>query len=186
MPSHHTRFCFRTKSYDCHDGKDSDKNNLALPTSQDWREADTVVWGVGRHAAKPGPDPRKFPGFAANDAAALQTYVLNDMCNANTSTGRVRRAHVQAKLIWLDTLVRTAPPVGPHECPEALARFHQEMPRALERACGAAPRVASIWDALLTLIRTDGSGWADMTYDGVHWNMAVNLLLADMVLEHME
>jgi hypothetical protein len=188
IPDYRATYCFRSMSYDCHDGKDSDRHNLALPTTeQDWGAADTVVWGVGRHTAPASrADPRKFAGFGANDAAALQTHILNDMCNTSTQTGRARRAHVQAKLIWLDTLVRTAPPVGPNECPESLAKFHVEMPRALERACGAIPRVASIWDALLTLIQTEGSGWAEMTFDGVHWDMAANLLLADAVLEHME
>ena len=173
----------RTKSYSCHDSVSSDNNNLPVPKSIDWTRSDTLVWGIGRHGIKPHSLRSGFTGFTANDAAALEHHLIADMCNVTTAPRR--RRHVQAKLIWLDTLVRTTAPLAPQECPEAIARFHEEMPLVLERACGAPPRVASIWDALIALTLTQGSGWADMRFDGVHWDMAANLLLAEEILDQM-
>eukprot|EP00966_Prymnesium_polylepis_P256856 5933158-Prymnesium_polylepis.1 len=107
------------------------------------------------------------------------------MCNTSSAIGRQRRAHVQSKLIWLDTLVRTMAPLSHSECPAALEAFHRDMPLALGRACGATLRVASVWDALTALIATEGSGWEHMTFDGVHWDMAANVLLAGAVFDQM-
>jgi len=154
--------------------------NIPVPKPHEWKTADTIVWGIGRHGVR-SFNPGHFTGFGSNNAAALERHLFNDLCNPATN----RREQVVSKLIWLDTMVRTAPPVTADECPQALARFHEEVPRALERSCGRAPRVASVWGALLDAIGTQGSGWNNMTSDGVHWGLAPNILLAEAITEQM-
>ncbi|KAL1515144.1 hypothetical protein AB1Y20_004205 [Prymnesium parvum] len=182
MPSYGAVHCFKRRSYGCLDGvPDGGANNFAVPRTADWARLDAVVWGVGRHAIKPG-DSRRFAGLEPHDAAALEAHLLLDLCNASATA---RRRDVRRKLVWLDTLVRSAPPTRRGECPAAVRRFHEEMPRALRRACGVEPRVASVWDALVGLKHTEGSGWEEMTFDGVHWGMAANLLLAGELVDQI-
>ena len=200
MPNYHYTFCVRQRSYAClqQSRTESSANNVPVPTDAHWRDYDRVVWGTGRHQV-PSKNPDKFRGLEKNDVAGLEAHVLQSMCRAtkapdpravthapptNATVALARRRLVSKRLVWLDTLHRTAPPFSPDECPSRLQDFHLEMPRALKRVCDAT-RVASVWEATVALAATPGSSWEEMTHDGVHWGMAVNLLLAREVVRQL-
>ena len=188
-PNDHYVHCMRLNSYAClQDNKTNPEGNVQpVPTDAHWREFDRIVWGVGRHRVRPN-SLQRFAGISKNDAAALQRHVVWSMCQPANGTSlaaaKERRSLVARKLVWLDTLYRTAPPKSSDECLPLMLNFHLDMPRVLKSSCGAT-RVASMWDATTTLAATPGSGWQNMTFDGVHWGMAINLLLANEVARQM-
>ena len=177
MPSLPFMHCVKRGSYDCHVAnlkEPPNTGNFPLPNQSDWELADVVLWGIGRH---------RVPGrsnLQAFDADGIDSLVLQSMCNQSFP----RAALIQRKLIWIDTVARTLPPTSPRECPETIAAFRRGMADALRRTCGVT-RVASIWNATNSLVRTPGSAWQNLTYDGVHWSMPVSLLYADAIMEQL-
>ena len=76
-------------------------------------------------------------------------------------------------------------------CPDAsekqssVSKFHAAMPSMLLKRFGVR-RVVSLFDATRTLATTQGTGWRNMTWDGYHWGMAVNLLKAQAWLAELD
>ena len=64
---------------------------------------------------------------------------------------------------------------------EVVTKFHQEMPALACSICGMCTSV-SLFDWTIALGESTKTDWQDMTWDGMHWQMPVNLWKAHYAL----
>ena len=127
--------------------------------SHDW-----VVLSVGRHPI----DGNYSSRLGINDAKLISEKYFRSICSSAS------REDSCSKLIWLDTHRRLASP-RPDEATHRERIFHLEAPLEMYKACGA-QMVASAWSASDLLVLNHRTAAANMTHDGAHWGMAINLL----------
>lgn len=175
-----------------------------LPSRAQLAWYDLVVWGWQGHGTR---YTRSWTPLGVNDAAALGEFLRRQCQDAAHGPQYVAAAH--DKIVLLNThprfswkSMRTA-----GECPDRVARYHRELPRLWRELCDV-PRVASVWNAVVSLVETPGTNWSrialpgaanggtadfslahswwrKMSVDGVHWGTAVNLLKAWAIIEQV-
>ena len=132
---------------------------------------DLVVWSIGRHPI----DGNYSERLGVNDAEELYRSVFLGHCALMNATETCKR------VVWLDTHVRVMPHHADEEYFTELA-FHIETPMWIYRACNI-QRIASAWDASDRLISNHLADAKNMSFDGVHWGYAINLLKAVAIHE---
>jgi hypothetical protein len=157
-------------------------DGAATVSAEDMATFDVVYWSVASH----GWDGN---GHGMNDAGMIADKVLTPMCSrAGTRDGTHR-----AKLVYMDIHAQgrwfipcAASQPGwdrertdtrcakPRETREVVTTFHEEMPSLACRICGMCTSV-SLFDWTLALGESAKTDWQDMTWDGMHWQMPVNL-----------
>jgi hypothetical protein len=85
---------------------------------------------------------------------------------------------------WQKQQVLPARCPTPAEGRDYVAQYSKDMPAALQRVCGVT-RVVSVFDASLHLATTQGTGFRGMTWDGMHWGLAVNLWKAAGIMHEI-
>lgn len=138
---------------------------------------DMIVWSIGRHPY----DGNYSHRLGVNDAYAMYTGFFGPRCESYNST---LLAEFCKKVVWLDTHVRVMPHHADENYNQEL-KFHIEAPTWIFRSCNV-QRFASAWDATDRLVSNHISDAQKMSFDGVHWGSAVNLLKAQAVLKAWE
>lgn len=172
-----------------------------LPLIVELQEYDFVIWGWQGHAAH---ITRSYQRLGVNNATmlgeSLQEHCRTNPRYASLASDRIILLNNHPRFSW--QLMKTE-----GECPDAVAKYHSELPLVWRRECNVT-RVASSWDAVLALVQTSGtdwwltappgsavgaindtslasSWWRKMTVDGVHWGTAINLMKADAIVEQI-
>ena len=164
-------------------------DGAAKVSAEDMANFDVVYWSVASH----GWDGS---GHGVNDAALIADKVLKPMCSCVGTRDGTHRA----KLVYLDIHAQgrwfipctASQPVWnrertdtrcakPRETREVVTKFHQEMPALACSICGMCTSV-SLFDWTIALGESTKTDWQDMTWDGMHWQMPVNLWKAHYAL----
>ena len=182
---------------------------VPVPTESDVREYDFVVWGLGNHgvlaniasalSAMVATLPVADHGFCregqpAKVLAAQKVIYLDTHAQArwftNFTNCSVRglsggaTQQVAAEDMWMGRASPRPRPAETREERDFVTKYHNEMPVALRRVCGVA-RVVSVFDASVRLSLTPGTDFRNMTWDGYHWGLAVNLWKAAGILNEI-
>jgi hypothetical protein len=127
---------------------------------------DMIVWSIGRHPY----DGNYTARVGVNDAFALYNHIFQPSCEALNATELCK------KVVWLDSHFRLNAKYDDENFDMALT-FHIESPTWIFRGCGVR-RIASVWDATENLVTYFPSDAENMTFDGMHYGRAINLLKA--------
>ena len=147
-------------------------------TQQELNEVDYVIWGAGNHPVNLDYSTR----YGVLNASIVGSEKLAPTCKY------LADSQLQ-KIFWLDPHARlnsiSLPWLAtPDEQINRLYRFHTEMPGQLFLHCKIPQaRFISPWNATFDLIENFRNDAENMTYDGVHWGMSVNLLKADQIIQ---
>ena len=142
-------------------------------TTDDLSSYDFAVLTVGRHPV----DGNYSHRYGQQDAGVISREYFQPMCSV------LPRQTVCRKLIWLDT----------HDRPRAYHSdegFRQSYDflfssrAAIFRDCGV-QSFASGWEASNQLVSLYPDQAANMSFDGVHWGMEVNLIKAFSIFSQM-
>lgn len=125
---------------------------------------DLIILSVGRHPIDGNYNAR----LGVNDAKVISEKYFQSICSSAS------REDSCSKLIWLDTHRRLQSP-REDESTHQERMFHLEAPLEIYKACGV-QMVGSAWDASELLVLNHPTAAANMTHDGAHWGMAINLL----------
>ena len=131
--------------------------------------ADLVVWSGGNHPPEAGV-------LGQHDTAAVARHLLSRICPRWTSAQA-------ARVVWVSTHARLGPPVRPGEAYEAIRAFNARMPAVVRAECGVRRHVDVFNMTVRAILRAPEV--AAVTYDGVHWSSAVNLVKARLLLDHL-
>jgi hypothetical protein len=139
------------------------------------------------HRARACPDaqpallPHVFATVAGQRAkvlAAQKVIYLDTHAQARWFTNCTKESS------WQKQQVLPARCPTPAEGRDYVAQYSKDMPAALQRVCGVT-RVVSVFDASLHLATTQGTGFRGMTWDGMHWGLAVNLWKAAGIMHEI-
>ncbi|EEH50933.1 uncharacterized protein MICPUCDRAFT_54883 [Micromonas pusilla CCMP1545] len=134
--------------------------------NQTLRDYDLIVYSIGRHPYDGNYDERS----GVNDAESLYHNAFLNSCKDTNAT------EMCEKVVWLDTHVRISA-LYTDEKYDKQIRFHIESPTWVFRGCGIR-RVASVWDATELLVTQHPVDAHEMSWDKVHYGLAINLLKA--------
>ena len=147
-------------------------------TQQELNEVDYVIWGAGNHPVNLNYSTRYGVLNASIVGSEKLAHTCKDLADSQLQ-----------KIFWLDPHARlnsiSLPWLAtPDEQINRLYRFHTEMPGQLFLHCKIPrARFISSWNATFDLIKNFRKDAKNMTYDGVHWGMSVNLLKADQIIQ---
>jgi len=134
---------------------------------------DFIILSVGRHPV----DGNYTQRFGINDAKVISEKYFRRICSSAS------REDLCSKLMWLDTHRRLSSPRA-DESTHMERMFHLEAPPEIYKACGV-QMLSSVWSASELLVLNHPAAAANMTHDGAHWGMAVNLLKAYSLVNSM-
>ena len=143
------------------------------------RESSVVVWGDSNHPV----DMNYTSRCGIHDADIFTRAILEPRCPA------IVAQNLSAKLVWLGTHRRLGPVNGrwaePHfdEELESVHAFLRQLGPVLGCLCGVS-RFVDTWGFTSALVRQLPSNESEaLTFDGVHWQRAVNVIKAHLLLK---
>ena len=143
------------------------------------REISVVVWGDSNHPV----DMNYTSRCGIHDADIFTRAILEPRCPA------IVAQNLSAKLVWLGTHRRLGPVNGrwaePHfdEELESVHAFLRQLGPVLGCLCGVS-RFVDTWGFTSALVRQLPRNESEaLTFDGVHWQRAVNVIKAHLLLK---
>lgn len=130
-----------------------------------------IVWGGGNHPV----DGNYRNRSGVNDADVVRRKKIEPTCRV------LPLGNVSEKVIWLNTHASLNKSTWSDQTLKKRRSYHDEIPAVLLRSCGI-NMVASVFRATETLVDAHSSDATNMTYDGMHWSLAINLLKAYAVV----
>ena len=180
MPSGGFSRCVAQGNWSCMERPDSFAGNAQVPLERQLRDFDAVVWSFGTHRIPAVVRSQTLVG--GFDASGLEKHVLRGMMCDSPEHQRL----VRQKLVWFYVPVRVRAPFegSTVECPDNLARYQVNIEDALRRVCDVS-RFVNLWDPSLALVQDTTTGWKNMTWDGVHYTRALNLVGATQLVNEL-
>jgi hypothetical protein len=138
---------------------------------------DLAFWSCGAHPVNYDYNTR----YGVNDAAVVKTAIFEPLCRGDAALPWLKAG--KPKVIWLLQHCRLRPKF-PDEREEVVARYNKEAPPALKEVCGF-PDDPIDFSFTCDLVHKLSEEANRMTWDGVHWSRAANLIKAQMLLERI-
>ena len=141
-------------------------------SENDILENDIIIWGSGNH-----PIDIKKNIYGQNNAKLVDRYILQKICTENLKKNAEKVFYLSPhrkkddKSLWFQTL-------------NISFQYVKEMPYYLNKTCNISNIMYEPWDITSNLVHIPTS--REMTFDGVHWSLSINILKAYFIIENIE